>query len=77
MNEMKNRGYHPDPIWENVNWRGIHLGEQEDWANDDKVCNYLFAIRDDGYIIYPEHNDDYLKECIENLKGKGIEINEL
>jgi len=26
------------------------------------------------HIIYPEHNDEYLRECIENLKGKGVEI---
>lgn len=24
--------------------------------------------------IYPEHNDEYLKECIENLKEKGIDL---
>lgn len=24
--------------------------------------------------IYKEHNDDYLFECIENLAGKGIEL---
>lgn len=25
-------------------------------------------------LVYPEHNDKYLKECLENLKNKGIEI---
>ena len=25
--------------------------------------------------IYPEHNEEYLQECIENLKEKGVEIN--
>ena len=24
--------------------------------------------------IYPEHDNEYLKDCIENLKEKGIEI---
>ena len=74
MNEMKNRGYNPDPIWENVNWRGTRLGEENGWANDDKVSNYLFAVRDDDYIIYPEHNDEYLNECLDNLKSKGIDL---
>ena len=74
MNEMKNRGYHPDLIWENANWRGTRLGEEIGWGNDDKVSNYLFAVRDDNYILYPEHNDEYLKECIENLERKGISI---
>ena len=73
MNEMKNRGYNPDPIWENPNWRGKTLGEVEDWANDDTVSNWVFAARDDRIMIYPEHNDAYLRECLENLRGKGIE----
>jgi uncharacterized protein (TIGR02328 family) len=77
MNEMKNRGYNPDSTWFNVNWRGTHLGEQEDWANDDKVCNIYFAARDDGIMIFPEHDEVYLQECIDNLKTKGIEINVL
>lgn len=24
--------------------------------------------------LYKEHNDGYLKECVENLKGKGIVV---
>ena len=75
MNEMEKRGYHPDPIWRNANWRGARLGEQIDWANDDTVSNHLFNVRDDNYLLYLEHNNSYLEECLENLRGKGIEIN--
>ena len=75
MNEMKHRGYRPDPVWEQTNWRGTRLGEEPNWASDDKVSNYLFEVRDNNFIIYPEHNDAYLQECIENLKSKGIEVN--
>ncbi len=25
-------------------------------------------------IVYPEHDDVYLKECLENLKGKGTDL---
>ena len=74
MNEMERRGYHPDPIWRNANWRGTRLGEQIGWANDDTVSNHLFNVRDDNYLLYLEHNDSYLEECLENLRGKGIEI---
>ena len=74
MNEMEKRGYHPDPIWRNANWRGTRLGEQIGWANDDTVSNHLFSVRDDNYLLYLEHNSSYLKECLENLRGKGIEI---
>lgn len=24
--------------------------------------------------LYPEHNEQYLKECVENLKKKGIDL---
>lgn len=75
MNEMEHRGYHPDPVWRNANWRGTRLGEEMGWANDDTVSNYLFAVRDDNLILYPEHDSSYLQECIENLRGKGIELN--
>jgi uncharacterized protein (TIGR02328 family) len=30
-----------------------------------------------GKIIYPEHNNEYLKECIDNLRGKGIDVSEM
>ena len=75
MNEMERRGYHPDPIWRNANWRGTRLGEQIGWANDDTVSNHLFSVRDDNYLLYLEHNNSYLEECLKNLRGKGIEIN--
>ena len=72
MEEMKKRGYKPDPVWYNYNWRGSKLGETNDWADKD-IIEYLIG----DYLmcekpIYPEHNDDYLEECLDNLKGKGI-----
>ena len=73
MEEMKNRGYHPDPIWNNRNWRGKILQEQDSWY-DMMKCVWFFEDAMNGEMIYPEHNDEYLQECIENLKGKGIEI---
>lgn len=72
MNEMENRGYHPDPIWRNPNWRGTTIGEAEDWAQQDAV-DVLLKVND---MIYPEHNDEYLRECVENLQEKGVVISE-
>ena len=38
----------------------------------------LFKLERDasqkGHIIYPEHNDDYLRECINLLKEKNAPI---
>lgn len=76
MNEMKRRGYHPDEIWYNSNWRGTTLGEQPGWTNPKAIGSYFIRnqINKDLITIYPEHNDEYLQECIDNLKSKGIEI---
>ena len=70
MNEMKARGYHPDPIWYNVNWRGNTLGEVNGWVAQ-KIVDVLV---DKNEILYKEHNDKYLEECLENLKSKGIDL---
>ena len=70
MAEMKNRGYNPDKKWQNVNYRGQSIGEQGYWCSYDLVV----TLANSNSILYPEHNDEYLQECINNLKGKGIEI---
>jgi uncharacterized protein (TIGR02328 family) len=72
MNEMKRRGYKPNEIWYNINWRGEQIGEQPDWAKPEDVAALLKEKP-----IYPEHNIKYLQECLDNLKGKGIEIPDL
>ena len=75
MDEMRHRGYQPDPIWYNSRWRGKELGEADwDWAPDSEIIIYSWKeILLEG-IIYPEHNEEYLEECLNNLKSKGIEI---
>lgn len=69
MEEMKRRGYNPDSIWMNVNWRGTILGEEKNWANPGLVLDVCNASR-----IYPEHDDAYLAECIALLKEKDAPI---
>lgn len=70
MDEMKRRGYNPDEKWYDCDYRGKELELQPGWCNFVAASNLATA----NIIIYPEHNNAYLKECIENLKGKGIEI---
>ena len=69
MEEMRRRGYNPDPVWMKVNWRGNILGEEENWANSFLVEDLCSASR-----IYPEHDDAYLAECIALLKEKQAPI---
>lgn len=69
MGEMERRGYHPDQNWRHSSYRGTVLGFVPQFCG----CEYAYT-RD---IVYPEHNDDYLKECIDNLRGKGIDVSEM
>ena len=74
MDEMKRRGYHPDETWYNCDYRGSVLGTEKGWCDFHKVAGFASSANRLGMMIYPEHNDTYLQECIDNLKGKGIDI---
>lgn len=74
MDEMINRGYNPDRIWYNRNWRGNTLQEQEGQSDYNECLRLWENAREGGCMIYPEHNKEYLQECLDNLKSKGIEI---
>ena len=76
MDEMVRRGYNPDKIWRNSNWRGNVLGEESNWADMDMVMG-IYDNAKMGHIIYPEHNKEYLVECIENLREKEIDTSEM
>ncbi|MDF2634773.1 MAG: pyrimidine dimer glycosylase [Pelosinus sp.] len=64
MSEMKCRGYHVDKQWMDPCYRG-------------KSCERYNLDRVSELYNYPEHNEGYLKECLINLAGKGIVINEM
>ena len=74
MKEMEKRGYHPDEVWYNWDYRGKTLGLESGWIKDDDRIEAMKLINNHK-IIYPEHNDTYLQECINILKSKGIDIN--
>ncbi|MGV3175211.1 TIGR02328 family protein [Aerococcus suis] len=61
ITEMEERGYHPDTLWKNANYRGKNCLPFHDLQPLQRT-----------HPIYPEHNDAYLSECIQNLKTKGI-----
>lgn len=70
---MKKRGYKSDwvSLLGKIDTYYLHNGNVEylstDWA--DVYRRYM-----DGTLIYPEHNEAYLQECLDNLRSKGIEI---
>ncbi|MDS9471169.1 TIGR02328 family protein [Sporosarcina pasteurii] len=63
INEMKRRGYKNDPLWENPAYRGKQCLPYE-----------VVFIEQETTPIYPEHNECYMKECLENLAEKGIHL---
>jgi uncharacterized protein (TIGR02328 family) len=65
MVEMSKRGYHADIEWFDEKYRGKAC-----YGYVNNFENYELY----GYIIYPEHDNNYLQECLDNLKRKGIEI---
>ncbi|PSJ79755.1 TIGR02328 family protein [Neisseria iguanae] len=61
MQEMHRRGYRPDEAWFDPLYRG----------KTEPPYPELPPLPADN-PIYPEHDADYLQECLENLKQKGI-----
>ncbi|EMS74321.1 phage protein [Enterococcus durans IPLA 655] len=61
MNEMNRRGFKPATSWKDPNYRGINCSP------------YIFLESIPlSTPIYGEHDSNYMKECLNNLKSKGI-----
>ena len=63
MDEMEKRGYRISREWRDKNYRGQ---KAESYSNLEET--------NISTPIYKEHNNEYLAECVENLAGKGIEL---
>lgn len=64
LSEMMHRGYQPASEWTNPLYRG-------------KKCTSYQMLESVllTHPIYPEHNNQYSTECLENLANKGIILN--
>lgn len=63
MNEMMCREYSVNYQWFDIRYRGKIFGyDYSDFTNPLANVN----------IMYPEHNQIYLQECIDNLLQKGV-----
>jgi uncharacterized protein (TIGR02328 family) len=67
IQEMRSRGYHTDDNWLRDTYRGKILGDVD-------FCDLPNIDYEIPAWNYPEHDDNYLHECLDNLKTKGIEI---
>lgn len=67
--EMKRRRYNPNPK--------MMRNQLLKRYSEEEVDKFIVLGKDisrRGLIIYKEHDNNYLKECILNLKNKGIVI---
>lgn len=80
MSEMLNRGYKPDEAWFDSAYRGKACGPHTypkveiQAVSEYKSCVIPCGLSVSKKPIYPEHNDQYLRECLDNLERKGIHI---
>ncbi|MET3557364.1 uncharacterized protein (TIGR02328 family) [Streptococcus rupicaprae] len=63
MEEMAKRGYQPDQAWHDPNYRGKTAQPYTDLP--------VLSVTNP---IYPEHDETYLQECLDNLRDKGIDL---
>ena len=69
IKEMEKRGYQPNLCWLECSYRGLSdLPFFTDKEND--VGLYWIALNNTG-VVYPEHDEAYLKECVALLKQKN------
>ena len=67
MHEMAMRKYKPDMAWYSRTYRGKKCKR----ATLLEVGTF---VRKCDEIIYSEHDNEYLKECLLNLQAKGAEL---
>ncbi|MGO3318780.1 MAG: TIGR02328 family protein [Leuconostoc carnosum] len=63
MTEMLSRDYQPDPLWLEPLYRGKHTLP---YTTLEPIVP--------THPLYPEHNETYLADCLENLRQKNIFI---
>jgi uncharacterized protein (TIGR02328 family) len=75
IDEMEKRGYEANSLWRDAEYRGKKLGYISNDIDIIEAQNiYMESLTGKQITIYPEHNDEYLQECLDNLRSKGIEI---
>lgn len=67
---MEYRGYVPDSKWSDPKYRGTSCNPEKESLHFREALTKLSS----HVMVYPEHHEGYLLECIENLRRKGIEV---
>src|SRR5574344_641763 len=69
--EMSRRGYQFDKRWLEPSYRGSSCSPDNSLTMDFMKNEIALLKMSGSSIIYPEHDDKYFEECINNLKEKG------
>ena len=72
MNEMEKRGFKYDEQWRHGVYRGKNC-EAYPTACPDDIATKLIPMLMHHEIVYPEHDDAYLQECLKRLDKKGAD----
>ena len=56
--------------------RGFNVSQDiiNEYVNDAEALELYNEAKDSNKLIYKEHDAYYMMECLENLKGKGINL---
>lgn len=70
LGEMSRRGFSPDAHW----YDRLYRGRNRPPMTLLEAGSYIYTSDADNPFIYPEHDDHYLLECLDNLTAKGAEL---
>ena len=70
MSEMATRGFNLDEHW----YSPLYRGKNRPRLTRIEGSIYVYTPGADNLFIYPEHDDRYLLECLDNLAAKGAEL---
>ena len=76
MLEMDRRGYRYDDVWRTYCYRGKALGydySEFTWMMGE-LPSCMMPNGHGSCPVYPEHDEMYILDCLENLSRKGIDI---
>lgn len=69
MHEMQRRAFNPESCWFAPGYRGkTALPVEPDYEEIHKLQETINEFT----VVYPEHNNEYLRECLLNLQRKGV-----
>jgi uncharacterized protein (TIGR02328 family) len=73
MREMIRRGYSVDSAWWQIGYRGKAC--DPDTVTEQQAEHVTEWISSHGNkLVYTEHDEKYLLECLDNLKNKNINL---